>query len=198
MFGLVRVFAVGLVALVCATLAHAAGPKPLPFEALFGGPFTLTDHTGQVRHDTDFRGRFMLVSFGYTHCPDICPTTLQLVTEALDLLGQEAARVQPLFITVDPARDTPAMLADYMGAFHSSLVGLTGTEAQVRAAAKVYKVHRRKVVMSDAADDYLVDHGSNIYLMGPDGGFVTLFHFRRADAEAMAATIRKYLAGSHS
>lgn len=192
--------AVGVViALMFAALAQAAGPKPLPFEALFGGPFTLSDHTGQVRRDTDFRGRLMLVSFGYTHCPDICPTTLQLVTEALDLLGKEASGVQPLFITLDPGRDDIETLAAYVDAFHPGIVGLTGTEAQVRAVAKVYKVHRHKVVLADARDDeYLVDHGSNIYLMDVDGRFVTLFHFSRTDAEAMAATIRKYLPGKRS
>lgn len=180
--------------------AHAGDGKPLPFEALFGGPFTLTDHTGRERSDSDFRGRFMLVSFGYTHCPDICPTTLQLMTDALELLGDDAGQVQPLFITVDPGRDTAEHLAAYMAHFHPSLLGLTGSEAQVRAAARGYKVHRRKVVLADAAgaDDYLVDHGSNLYLMGPDGGFVTLFHFRRTDAAAMAATMRKYISGRPS
>jgi protein SCO1/2 len=118
------------------------------------------------------------------------------MTTALDLLDVQAGRVQPLFITVDPARDTTDVLADYMRHFHPNLLGLTGSEAQVRAVARAYKVHRRKVILPDAAgpDDYLVDHGSNLYLMGPDGGFLTLFHFRATSAEDMAAIIRKYLA----
>lgn len=180
--------------------SHGGQAKPLPFEALFGGPFALMDHTGRARTEADFRGRFMLVSFGYTHCPDICPTTLQLVSDAMELLGEEGARVQPLFVTVDPARDDAAALAAYVAHFHPRLLGLTGTEAQVRAAARVYKLHRRKVVLPDAAgpDDYLVDHGSNLYLMGPDGGFLSLFHFRETSPEAMAATIGKYLRSNPS
>lgn len=180
--------------------ALAGETKPLPFATLFGGPFELVDHHGAVRRDSDFHGQFVLVSFGYTHCPDICPTTLQLVTEAMDLLGDAGARVQPIFVSIDPARDDVASLASYMAHFHPRLLGLTGSEAQVRAAAKVYKLHRRKVILPDAGgpDDYLVDHGSMLYLMGPDGGFVTLFHFRQANAETVAATIARYLADARS
>ena len=190
-----RFLAFAVLAMLLPAVSHASDAKPLPFEALFGGPFELTDHHGQTRTDADFRGDFMLVAFGYTNCPDICPTTLQLMTSALELLGPEAERLQPLFITVDPARDTVDALAAYMRHFHPRLLGLTGSEAEVRAAAKAYKVHRRKVILPEASgpDDYLVDHGSNLYLMGPDGGFLTLFHFRATSAEDMAAIVRKYL-----
>jgi protein SCO1/2 len=190
-----------LLALALAAPASAgAGEAKAPLAALpFGGPFTLVDHHGKTRTDRDFHGRFLLVSFGYTACPDVCPTTLAAVAAALDLAGPAADQVQPVFVSVDPARDRPAVLADYVTAFHPRLIGLTGSETQVRAVAKAYRVHRRKVVLPDAAgpDDYVVDHGSLTYLMRPDGGFVTLFPFNTAP-EAMAAAIRKYVGATAS
>ena len=174
-------------------LPASAADKPAPFPVAFGGPFMLTDHTGMARTQADFHGRHMLVYFGYTYCPDICPTTLQSMIAALDELGPLAERVQPVFVTVDPGRDTPEVLADYVAAFHPRLIGLTGSESEIRAAARVYRVHRRKVVTADGdAEDYLVDHGSLTYLMGPDGGFVTLFPFQTGP-ERMAEVLRKYL-----
>jgi len=174
----------------------AAAEKPADFPIAFGGPFALVDHTGAVRTDRDYRGRFLLLHFGYTTCPDICPTGLQTMAEALDRLGPAAARVQPLFVTVDPARDTAAVLADYVGHFHPRLVGLTGSDAQIRAVLKAYRVHRMKVPDADGrAEDYLVSHGSLTYLMGPDGGFLTLFP-HGTPAERMAAALQNYLAGA--
>lgn len=184
-------------------LALSGAPTGVAGDAVpglaFGGPFTLTDHNGKTRTDRDFHGRFLLVSFGYTACPDICPTTLAAVAAALDLAGLAGERVQPVFITVDPARDRPEVLADYVSAFHPRLIGLTGSEPQVRAVTRAYRVHRRKVVAPDASgpDDYVVDHGSLTYLMGPDGAFVTLFPFGTTP-EAMAAAIRKYVNGAAS
>ena len=163
------------------------------FPVAFGGPFNLVDQNGKPRSDRDFRGRFLLIYFGYTTCPDICPTNLQIMADALDLLGDKAARVQPLFITVDPARDTAERLKDYVGQFHPRLIGLTGSEAQVAAVAKAYRVHRSKVVLADAApEDYLVNHSSITFLMGPVGSFVTLFP-HDTQAAAMAAAIEKHL-----
>ncbi len=191
-----------LVAAMVATLtggapAHAAAPPP-PLPASlgpisFGGPFTLVDHTGAPRTDRDFHGRFMLVFFGYTNCPDICPTGLTTMAAALDALGARAAQVQPLFITVDPERDTE-VLADYVAHFHPRLVGLSGSQAQVGAAVRAYRVHRGKVVTSaDAgADDYLVTHSSLTFLMDPDGAFLTLFP-HGTTAPAMATAIGNYL-----
>ncbi|MGF1607883.1 MAG: SCO family protein [Kiloniellales bacterium] len=172
----------------------AAGQTPAAgFPVTFGGPFSLVDHRGRPRSDSDFRGRFLLIYFGYTTCPDICPTNLQIMADALDLLDDKADQVQPLFITVDPARDTVQRIQDYIDHFHPRLIGLTGSEAQVRAAAKAYRVHRSKLVLADAApEDYLVNHSSITFLMGPDGAFVTLFP-HDTEAEAMAAAIAKYL-----
>ena len=164
------------------------------FPVRFGGPFELVDHTGATRTNADFAGRFMLIYFGYTNCPDICPHNLQVMTEALERLGDVGAELQPLFISSDPARDTPQLLREYVENFHPSLVGLTGSETQIRAAAKSYRVHRSKLVSKDATDatDYLVNHTSLTYLMGPDGNFVTLFP-HDTTPEFMATTIKKYL-----
>ncbi len=172
-----------------------AGPGPHPdFPIAFGGPFSLVDQDGVPRTDQDFRGRFLLVFFGYTQCPDICPTDLQTMAAALDILGDAAERVQPLFISVDPARDTQRRLKAFVARFHPRLVGLTGSEGQVRAAARAYRVHRFKVVPADSSgpDDYLASHSSITYLMGPDGSFLTLFP-HDTTAESMATAIRRYL-----
>lgn len=159
-----------------------------------GGPFTLVDQNGVRRTDADFRGKLMLVFFGYTYCPDVCPTTLQTVTDALDALGADAAKVAPLFITVDPARDTVERMKEYAGYFHPQLVALTGSEEEVAAAAKAYRVPYSKVSGGDAAgpDDYLMNHSAYSYLMDAEGAYLT--HFTPEDsAETMAQTIRKYL-----
>jgi len=160
--------------------------------ASIGGPFTLVDQHGQPRGDGDFRGRFMLIYFGYTYCPDFCPTSLKTMTAALDLVAQSdgalARRVVPLFITVDPERDTVEALAAYAPHFHESLVALTGTPAQVAAAAAAYRVYYAKV--EDAgASDYLVDHSTFIFLMDPEGRYVT--HFPPGvSPEAIAETLK--------
>ncbi len=168
------------------------GTPELPFS--FGGPFELVDHEGRPRGDADFRGRYLLIYFGYTYCPDICPTNLQTLSSALDLLGPRAEAVQPIFISVDPARDGVAQLRDYVAHFHPRLIGLTGSEAQVRAAARAYKIHRSKVLTDGdpESDDYLVNHSSITYLMGPDGKFVTLFP-HDTEADFMAEAIGRYL-----
>lgn len=159
-----------------ASLGSAWAASPLP-AGLFGGPFELLDHTGRTRRDTDFRGRHMLIYFGYTFCPDICPTDLSIMTQALMQLPEPAqAQIQPLFVTVDPGRDRPELLAEYVANFHPRLIGLTGSEAQVAAISKSYRVHRRKVLPSgDDPEDYLVSHSSLMFLMGPDGGFLTMY-----------------------
>lgn len=153
--------------------------------ALVGGPFTLTDAGGQRVSDGDFRGRWMLVSFGYTYCPDICPLALQVIGQALDRLPEGVEEeVAPIFITVDPERDTPAVLAEFVPAFHPRLVGLTGTPEEIEAVKRAYRVYARKGAGSDGPD-YLVDHSTFVYLMGPDGAYVT--HFGHATtAEEMA------------
>jgi protein SCO1/2 len=157
-----------------------------------GGPFDLTDQHGKPVSDKTFRGRYMLIYFGYGYCPDVCPTELANMAAALDALGEKAKDVQPLFITVDPERDTPEFLADYVANFHPRLIGLTGTPDQIKAAAKAYKVYYAKAKKPGDAD-YLMDHTSFVYLMGPDGRFLSLFR-GHTDPAAMAETIGRFMA----
>jgi protein SCO1 len=162
-------------------------------EAQVGGPFTLIDGEGVERTEAEFRGRFMLVYFGFTFCPDVCPTELQVMSTALDSLGSLAERVQPLFISIDPERDTPAAMKDYVANFQPRLIGLTGSAEQVAKAAKAYRVYYRRNDARDASQ-YLMDHSSIVYLMGPDGRY--LAHFGpNTKPETMAQAIRKQLAG---
>lgn len=168
-----------------------------PAGTLPGGPFTLVDHTGRAVTDRDFRGSFLLVFFGYTHCPDVCPATLAEVSATLKALDEDARHVRPLFITVDPERDTPGVLASYVRAFHPAIVGLTGTPEQIRAVTKAYKAHYAKVPLkSDGKHGhplrYSVDHSAFVYLMGPDGAFLDVFRFG-ASPEKMAEKVRELL-----
>jgi len=142
-----------------------------------GGPFRLTDHTGQPRGDNDFRGRYMLVYFGFTFCPDICPTTLAVIAEALDKVDPTAKKIVPVFITIDPERDTPKVLAEYMKAFGPHFVGLTGSPAQIEDVEKKFRVYAKKQVAdgTNAKDGYSVDHSNVIYLVGPDGKTVHFY-----------------------
>jgi protein SCO1/2 len=140
-----------------------------------GGPFELIDQNGKTVHDTDYRGKFLLVNFGYTYCPDMCPTGLQSISHALDTLGADADKVQPLYITIDPARDTPAKLKQYVIGFHPKIIGLTGSESQIETVAKEYQAYYAKGEPVDD-HDYLMDHSSLTYLMGPDGKFISLFN----------------------
>jgi cytochrome oxidase Cu insertion factor (SCO1/SenC/PrrC family) len=143
--------------------------------ALIGGPFSLTDQTGRPVTDADYKGRYLLVYFGYTFCPDVCPTELQVMATALDQLGHQGDQVQPLFITVDPERDTPAQLAEYVSQFHPRMAGLTGTPEQIAAAARAYRVYYAKVPNKDNDAYYTMDHSSFVYLMSPDGRFLEAF-----------------------
>ncbi len=172
-----------------ATEAVAAQPAAFPLD--LGGPFALMDHTGRAVSDEDFRGRFMLVFFGYANCPGICPTGLRAMTEAVDLLGEKGKQVVPLLITVDPAHDTPANLAPAVAKIHPRLIGLTGTLEALSATAKAYKVSAKPAGRSWQGVD-LFEHGSFIYLMGLDGKFLTLFP-PIMPPEAMAAAIGRYL-----
>jgi protein SCO1/2 len=167
--------------------------------AAIGGPFTLVNQAGKTVTEKDFRGNFLLVYFGYTYCPDVCPTELQAMAAAIDELGPLGDKVQPLFITVDPARDTPAQLADYVALFHPRLIGLTGSSEQIAAVAKAYKVYFARADAgagssgaAEATSAYLMDHSAFVYLMGPSGQFITLFPGGTSPA-AMAAAIRERL-----
>jgi protein SCO1/2 len=154
--------------------SSAGAGVSVPGGVSVGGPFSLTDEHGKPVTDATYRGHWMLVYFGYTFCPDVCPTDLQHIATALDKLGPQATDITPLFITVDPARDTPATLADYTKLFDPRIIGLTGTPAQIAAAAKAYRVYYAKVTPKDSTT-YLMDHSSFMYLMGPDGKFRALF-----------------------
>ncbi len=186
-----------IIALNTLATGAAIGADPDPLAHRFGGPFKLTSHTGQPVSDQDFRGRFMLVYFGFTHCPDLCPTGLSVLTEALEAVGAAGDAIQPLFITVDPARDTPAALAAYQKSFHPRLVMLTGDEPQIAAVARAYKVHRRKYLWPPTAGstggDYGVDHGSLMYLMGRDGTFRTLIP-HGTPVDKVVAILKRYIA----
>ncbi len=162
-----------------------------------GGPFTLVAHTGKTVTDADFRGKYLLVNFGYTFCPDVCPTTLQKMALALDELGDDAAAVQPLFITIDPQRDTREVLAAYVAAFDPRIIGLTGSPQQIADVAKAYHAYYAKVDAKDGGDDYLMDHSAFIYLMGPDGRFLTALPYQKSPQE-IAETIRTYMRSAKS
>lgn len=141
-------------------------------EAAIGGAFTLTDSNGRTVKDTDFRGKYMLVYFGFTHCPDICPTTLLMMTNALEQLGRDAKNIVPIFVTLDPERDTQAAVGAYVKNFSPDLIGLTGTPEQITKVADAYKVYFSKVKSDDSAMGYMIDHSGFIYLMDKDGKYV--------------------------
>lgn len=138
-----------------------------------GGPFTLIDHTGKLRTDEDFRGKLLLIYFGYTYCPNVCPTDLQQIGLAVDGLGVGAKAVQPLFITLDPERDTAGHLADYVPLFHPRLIGFTGNAEQIRRVALAYKVYYAKYPPD--SPDYVIDHSSFIYLVDEAGKYIGFF-----------------------
>ena len=140
-----------------------------------GGPFRLVDQTGKTRTDADFRGRFMLIYFGYSFCPDVCPTTLSVMAQALDALKDK--RVVPVFITIDPERDTPKVLADYMKAFGADFVGLTGSAAAIKDVEKTYRVYavKKPIDPNNPKRGYVMDHSSVLYLMGPDGKLISFY-----------------------
>ncbi len=156
-----------------------------------GGHFTLTDHTGRLRSDTEFRGRLMIVYFGYTFCPDVCPTDLQAITIALNALGPLARQVQPIFITIDPERDTK-VLAEYISAFHPSLIGLTGSPAEIRQVANAYKAYYTKIG-DERTEAYSIDHAGVIYLMGRNGEYLG-FMPPQTSPERLTDILRTHLA----
>ena len=158
-----------------------------------GGPFSLTDHNGKAVTEKDYAGKYLLVFFGYTFCPDVCPTAMQTVTETMDILDEDGRKVQPLFISIDPERDTPAVLKEFVANFHPSIIGLTGTPEQIAAVAKAYRVYYARAKTEDGGDDdeyYLMNHSAVLYLIGPDGKFIA--HFAHTDSpEKIAAKIRE-------
>jgi len=162
--------------------------------AMIGGPFTLVDQTGRTVTQDTLKGKWSLIYFGYTYCPDVCPTSLSTMTLALEALPPEMVeKITPVFISVDPERDTVEQLALYHESFHPSFLMLTGTPEQVREAARAYRVYYRKAE-NDSATEYLMDHSSITYLMDPKGNYVT--HFGHdVTAEGMAETLKKTIGG---
>ena len=167
-------------ALFSAPLAATEAADPSPTELIegllsgrapVGGPFELTDQTGHRRTDADFRGKLVVLYFGYTYCPDVCPTELQSISLALDKLGAAAETVQPVFISVDPERDTPARLAEFVASFHPRLIGLTGSLADIKKTAIAYRTFFAKN-SATAPGEYSVDHTGFIYLVGKDGHYL--------------------------
>jgi protein SCO1/2 len=190
--------------LVAATVAPLAAQNPDPDRAArlmdnlmwgrghVGGPFNLTDQTGKQRTDTEFRGKLLIVYFGYTTCPDICPTDLMQIGLAIDQLGAAGKDVQPIFISVDPERDTPEVLAQYVSSFHPRLIGLTGTPQQIRSVADAYKAYYAKYV-PEGGGVYLIDHTGFTYLMGRSGEYLGFFP-PGSSADRMVEIVRQHLA----
>lgn len=186
-----------LLSLLLVASAVSCGPSaPPPLQgAAIGGSFTLTDQNGRTVHDSDFAGKYRIVYFGYTHCPDVCPTDLATISQAMALFAKSdlasAAKVQPLFITVDPQRDTPAELKNYLAAFSPRLTGLTGTPAQIADVEKKFVVYARK---GDVQPDggYAMDHSRQIVLQGPKGEPLALLPDDEGP-KAMAAELAKWV-----
>jgi protein SCO1/2 len=160
--------------------------------ALIGGAFTLTNQKGEVVSEKNFQGKFMMVFFGFTHCQDVCPTELQVMTAAMAKLGPLAEKIAPVFVSIDPERDTPSVMADYVKAFDARLQGLTGTPEQIAAMAKAYHFFYKKIPNEKTPADYEMDHTTIIYVMGPDGAFVKHFNYT-TDANALALDLEKVL-----
>ena len=204
--GSVALFALGLAIAACVVFASAPALSEPPAQTsgsavTIGGPFTLSTADGlTVTHQT-YRGKWLLVYFGYTFCPTSCPTTLLEIATALKRLGPDAARVQPLFITVDPQRDTPEVMQQYTRSFDPRIVGLIGTPEQLAAAAREYGAYYVRHRTGSGADDYVMDHSTYLYVMDPLGKFVRAFDYG-VSADRIAAALRELMAlasheGSH-
>lgn len=171
----------------------ASGPNvETSGKALIGGPFALIDQTGKTVTDRDFRGKYMFVFFGFTHCPDICPAELQVMAATLEELGDQAKDVVPIFITLDPERDTQEAMAAYVKNFGQRFVGLTGSPEAIAAAAKAYRISYSKFQEDKTKSDYSIDHSALVYLMGKDGEYITHFAYGTPAAK-MTETLRRYI-----
>jgi protein SCO1/2 len=166
------------------------GASETQTKAAIGGPFALTDQNGNRRTDADFRGRYMLIFFGFTNCPDVCPTTLSILSETLNKLGPKADNVVPIFISVDPEHDTPEALRSYLASFGPRFVGLTGTPDEIAKAAKAYRVYYQKVPLDGGG--YTMNHSSVIYLMDRSGEFAGHYALEQGP-DALAADLAKRL-----
>ena len=189
-------YALALAAVLAGWLWHAGDQVPglgrvgESGAARIGGHFSLIDQDGKPRGDADFRGRYMLIYFGYSNCPDVCPISLGVMADAVERLGPKAARVAPIFVTVDPARDTPSILKQYLSVFSPRLIGLTGSDKNIREVEREYHVYVAR--HATQAGNYAVDHSNIIYLMGPDGRFVADYD-DSLGPDGLAVELRKYL-----
>jgi protein SCO1/2 len=195
---LIHCSALGLPSLFSVTFAMVLVTTVLPMRATtspvtIGGPFTLVAPDGTTVTEQTYRGKWLLVYFGFTFCPDTCPTTLLEVAAALEKLGPDADKLQPLFITVDPLRDTPAVMGSYTQSFHPRIIGLTGTPQQIAAVAQEYGVNYARHRTGPGAEDYVMDHGTYLYLMDPHGKFVRGFD-ADTPGDRLAETVRGAMA----
>lgn len=192
-----RILFAGLMLIAAASIAAYAlmssPQKPAGLgEAFVGGPFTMVNHRGETVTEKSFLGKPMLLFFGFTFCPDVCPTELQVMAAALDELGDKGKDIQPIFVSIDPERDKPEVMAAYVSNFGDRFIGLTGSAEQVAAMAGAYRIFYARQENKERPTDYLMDHSSIVYLMGPDGKFLKHFTYT-TDAKALAQGIAEAL-----
>src|SRR5437763_5537648 len=187
---IVAAFGTSLVVGLALLLWAVGGVRGVTAPAAIGGPFQLTDQSGQTVTEKSLEGRPTLVFFGFTHCPDVCPTSLFELSEVLRAMGKDADKVNAVFISVDPERDTPATMKDYLSSFDPHLEGLSGDPAETAKVITSYRVYAKKVPTKDG--DYTMDHTALIYLMDRDGRFVSPFNLKRSPEEA-ATELKRYL-----
>lgn len=186
-----------IAALAIAALALTQWPTKGPIgsgTALIGGPFTMVNQEGETVTERNFEGHYTIYFFGYTFCPDVCPTELQVLTAALKELGPDGSKITPVFVSIDPERDKPKIIGEYVANFDSRLVGLTGTPEQLAAMARAFHVFYKKVPNAKDPQNYDMDHSSILYLMGPDGKFAKHFPYT-TDAKALALELKSVLQG---
>ena len=190
----ITIFAVVLIAWQFGFFSPEGSPRRIGI-AKVGGNFKLTDHNGIARDSREFRGRLMLIYFGYTFCPDICPTSLQIMNLALENLKGKAKKIQPIFISIDPTRDTPKLLKKYIKNFHPSLIGFTGSTKSIKDVAKKFRVYfakTSKIEPKTGTADYLMDHSSILFLLDRKGRYLTHFN-HQSQPEAITKVLQKYL-----
>lgn len=193
------VSAVFFVSLVAFSFLQSERPAPsnegqtYQGQASVGGPFTMLDHNGNTVTESSFGGRKLLIYFGFTFCPDICPTELQALTEMLDMLSaEERAQIQPLFVTVDPERDTPEKMKEYLSNFHGDFIGLTGSPEQVAAALKGWRIYWQRVDDPSTQGGFTYDHSALTYVMDENNTYLAHFSFG-TEPDAMAEKLRRFL-----
>ena len=189
LWGLAGVAALGFIWLLLWS-DYRADRARITDDPAFTAEFELTDHQGMIRNEADFAGRWMLVFFGFANCPDVCPTTLAEVAAVMDDLGEDANKVQPIFISIDPERDTPEDLADFVPRFDAGIIGLTGTPEQIAQTAETFPIYYERIEEADAPDGYTMGHTSHLFLFDPQSGFETSWPYG-TPAEEILADLRE-------